>query len=81
MKRNSSVHPAVVFSKSIHFLICAIAFGWLCGAVQAQATAEEFIKRGKELARPRKSGRQKSTSRSHLDWATVEISNDITTNR
>ena len=43
---------AVVFSRSIHFLFCAIAFGWLCGAVgtvQAQTTADEFIKRGKEL--------------------------------
>ncbi len=49
MKRNWSGHLAVVFSKSIHFLICALAFAWLCGAVQAQTTAEEFIKRGKEL--------------------------------
>jgi tetratricopeptide (TPR) repeat protein len=49
LKRDSSERHAVVLSKSIHFLICAIAFGWLCGAVQAQTTADEFIKRGKEL--------------------------------
>jgi len=49
LKRNPPKHRAVVVSKSIQFLICAIAFGWLCGAAQAQTTAEEFIKRGKEL--------------------------------
>lgn len=48
MKRNASTH-LFNFSKSIHFLICAIAFGWLCGAAQAQTTAPEFIRRGKEL--------------------------------
>lgn len=49
MKRNSSRHLAVVYSKSIILLICAASFGSLCGAVNAQTTAEEFIKRGKEL--------------------------------
>ena len=49
LKRNPSNCLTFAFSKSIHFLFCAIAFGWLCGAVQAQTTAEEFIKRGKEL--------------------------------
>lgn len=49
MKRNPLQHYAAVLSKSLHFLICAAAFGWLCGAVHAQTTAEEFIKRGKEL--------------------------------
>jgi tetratricopeptide (TPR) repeat protein len=49
LKRNSSKHLRIVLSKSIQLLICAIAFGWLCVPVQAQATAEEFIKRGKEL--------------------------------
>jgi tetratricopeptide (TPR) repeat protein len=39
----------LILSKSTHFLLCAIAFGWLCGAAQAQTTASEFIKRGKEL--------------------------------
>jgi len=49
LKRNSSPYLDIVLSNSIHFLICAIVFGCLCGAVQAQTTAEEFIKRGKEL--------------------------------
>jgi len=49
LKRNSTKSPDSVISRAIHFFICAIAFGWSCGAVQAQTTAEEFIKRGKEL--------------------------------
>jgi tetratricopeptide (TPR) repeat protein len=49
LKRDPSKHFTFALSKSIHFLICAIAFSCLCGAAQAQTTAEEFIKRGKEL--------------------------------
>lgn len=52
MKRNWSKHLRIVLFKSTHFIICAAAFGWLCGAVgavQAQGSAEEFIKRGKKL--------------------------------
>lgn len=49
MKRNPCEHLKPVLSASVKFLVCAIVFGWLCGAVQAQATAEEFISRGKEL--------------------------------
>jgi tetratricopeptide (TPR) repeat protein len=46
LKRKSSRLTFIV-SKSL--LICAIAFGWLGGDAQAQTTAAEFIKRGKEL--------------------------------
>jgi len=49
LKRNPANILTFTFSKSIHFLICVIAFGWLCGVAQAQTTAAEFIKRGKEL--------------------------------
>jgi tetratricopeptide (TPR) repeat protein len=49
LKRNPSNNLTFAVSKSIHFLICAIAFGGICGAAQAQTTAPEFIKRGKEL--------------------------------
>ena len=49
MKRNSPNHLGRVFFKSIPFLFCAIAFVSLCGAAEAQTTAPELIKRGKEL--------------------------------
>lgn len=50
LKRNPANILTFTGSKSISFLVCAFAFGWLlCGAVQAQTTAEEFIKRGREL--------------------------------
>ena len=49
MKRNPSSNLPVGLSKSIHLLIYALAFCFLSGAAQAQTTAKEFIKRGKEL--------------------------------
>ena len=47
MKPNQSGRLTFILCKSA--LIALIAFGWLGGAAQAQATAAEFIKRGKEL--------------------------------
>lgn len=49
MKLSLSNNVSFVLSKSIHLLIYALAFSFLCGAAQAQTTAKEFIKRGKEL--------------------------------